>query len=340
MSERRPLTRAEIVRRRRAERMDKELETAARRALKPMAKVTSRAPMTPSASTPTPAKSRRFDAALPFPGFRLSKPKFKAPNLRLPHIRFRHTNWRYVSIGLAVALGALLYFAFTLPYFYIPAASVFGNRRLTQEEINAALGVSGESVFFVQPQELQMRLLAAYPELQLAEVRVDLPNRVYVTVVERQPVIFWEQEGEGYTWVDASGVAFRPRGLETGLIHVIALDTPPAGIAEDPFSPTPYVKQELVDAILTLAPLVPQNAALTFDSIHGLGWDDPRGWRAVFGIGAQDMPMKMRVYQALVDSLLSRGVTPALVSVKFVDAPYYRLLYDRSAEENVVDSEQ
>ena len=53
------------------------------------------------------------------------------------------------------------------------------------------------------------------PEITSAQVDVYLPNVVYVTVVERQPVLLWQQ-GSEYTWVDASGVAFRPRGEAAG----------------------------------------------------------------------------------------------------------------------------
>jgi cell division protein FtsQ len=337
MSEKRSLSRAEQVRRRRAERTTKELEITTKRALKPIVPVTRRTPTIPMASVPKPAKdSRRFNIALHLPGFHFSKPKLTMPRFHF-HV---HTNWRYVSIGIVLVLGVLLYLAFTLPYFYIPAATVLGNNRLTREEVNAALGVSGESIFTVQPQELQTRLLMAYPELASAEVQVYLPNHVYVTVMERQPVLFWEQKDEGYTWVDAAGVAFRPRGLVTGLVPIVALHEPPAGIADDPLSPTPYVQKELVDAILALAPLVPDGSTLTFDSVHGLGWTDPRGWQAVFGTSAHDMPLKMRVYQSLVNSLLARGKTPEFISVKFVDAPYYRAFENQSEEETFVDSGQ
>jgi hypothetical protein len=35
--------------------------------------------------------------------------------------------------------------------------------------------------------------------------------------------------------------------------------------------------------------------------------------------------MKMAVYQALVDQLKSEGIQPALISVEYVHAPYYRM---------------
>lgn len=338
MSAKRSQTRAELVRRRRAERVNRELEQITKQALKPAVKVTSRAPTIPLSAVPQrQQKRRRFNVVFGMPEIHLHRPKFSMP-------RF-HANWRLASFLFALLLGTAIYFALTLPYFHVPTATVLGNNRLSREEITAVLGVTGQSIFTVQPQDLRARLLMNYPELLSAEVNVYLPNHVYVTVVERQPLIFWQQEGEGYTWIDQNGVAFVPRGFVEGLIPVIAQDAPPAGAPslDDPLSPPPYMTRELVDAILALAPLAPANTTMTFSFADGLGWTDPRGWQAAFGKSARDMPLKMRVYQSLVDSLTAQGKTPEYISVVHLDGPYYRMAEtetDESTEELFVDSGQ
>lgn len=335
MSDRRELNRAEQVRRRRAERATRELQETKTRALKPMAKVTSRTPTIPIAAAPRQKSRRRFHASLGLPAIRLHKPNLSLPKFSLP--RF-HPSWRMASFIIALLLGVAIYLALSLPYFYVPAATVLGNNRLGREEINGVLGVSGESIFTVQPQEIRARLLLNYPELLSAEVKVFLPNQVQVTVVERQPILFWQQEGEGVTWIDANGVAFRPRGGVEGLVPVIALDAPPSGIvSDDPLSPPPYMSQDLVEAIRLLAPLVPASATLTYSAADGLHWDDPRGWRVAFGTSAQDMPLKMSVYRALVDSLVARRITPAFISVAHPHGPYYRMT---DVDPEIIDSGQ
>jgi hypothetical protein len=319
MSNKHSLTRAEIVRRRRAERVAKELEQTKKKALKPIVPVTSRTPTIPVSAMPRrEEKNRRFNIALGLPEIHL-----RAPSFVMPHYR---GNWRLVSAVLALLLGVVIYLVLTLPYFFVPVATVIGNERLSKEEINSVLGVGGHSIFTVKPEEVKTRLLLNYPELLSAKVDVYLPNHVYVTVTERQPVILWQQDG-GYTWIDTTGVAFRPRGLVAGLVLINALDEPPAGITAvgDEISPPPYVKQELVDAIIALSPLVPDGSAMTFDSAQGLGWTDPRGWRVVFGVSAHDLPLKVRVYQSLVDSLMARRRIPEFISVAYPDAPFYRM---------------
>jgi hypothetical protein len=184
------------------------------------------------------------------------------------------------------------------------------------------------------------RLRTNYPELLSVQVKVYLPNHVYITVAERQPVIAWQQD-EGYTWIDATGVAFRPRGLVVGLVPVIGSAVPPIGSPplDDPLAPPPYMQKELVDAILALAPTVPADSIMVFDRSFGLGWIDSRGWKSFFGTSAQDMPLKVRVYQSLVDSLVKRGIVPSFINVMYPDAPFYRAV-EVEEKELTLDSGQ
>lgn len=336
MSDKRDLTRAEAARRRRAQRAVKEMEQTKKHATRPIVPVTSRTRPAPVSSRPILVKKpRRFNIALGLPEFHLSKPKFAMP-------RFR-ANVRFASILISILLGAAIYLAFTLPYFFVPSATVLGNNHISVEEINSILGVTGQNIFTVQPAELQTRLRQNYPELLSAEVKVYLPNHVYVTISERAPVIIW-QRGEGYTWIDQAGVAFRPRGLQAGLVPVVAVDDPLPGmnVSGDVFSPPPYMQPELVDAIIALSPLLPAGTSMTFDSAQGLGWKDSRGWQVYFGTSVEDMPLKARVYQSLVDSLMARSIYPAYINVMYPEAPYYRMaiIEKKESTEQTVDSEQ
>jgi len=332
MSDKQELTRSEVARQRRAVRAVKELEQTSKRALKPAAPVVSRTPkVSGSLKLRRVENQRHYNVTLGMPAIHLHKPSFALPNFR--------SGWRPVSLLTSIILGIVIYLVLALPYFHIPSVTVLGNNRLTREEISAVTGVIGQSVFVVQPDEAETRLRMNYPELASVVVGIYLPNHVYVTISERVPVIFWQQ-GEGYTWIDSSGVAFRPRGVANGLVSVTSGINPPAGIIslDDPSSPPPFMQKELVDAILALAPSVPAGSTMTFDSASGLGWTDSRGWVAFFGMSAYDMPLKVRVYQSLVDSLVSRGKSPLLINVAYPDAPFYRMAVQ--PEEVTADSGQ
>jgi POTRA domain, FtsQ-type len=318
MSAKRELSRAELVRMRRAQQAGKELQQTTQRATKPVIPVTSRAAPTRPMVKPAPVKPRRFNVALGLPEFHLHRPSISISNRPAP--------WRIISVCIVIFLGTAIYLALSMADLHVQSATVLGNHRVSREEIESVLGLVGQSIFTVQPNEMAARLRLNYPELASVEVNAYLPNHVYITLTEREPVIVWKQ-GDGYTWIDASGVAFRPRGEVPGLISVNGLAVPPVGASstDDPLNPPPFMQKELVDAILQLAPHVPAGSTMVFDPVNGLGFNDSRGWQAFLGTTSKDMPLKVRVYQSLVDSLMSRGRIPQFISVVYPDAPFYRM---------------
>jgi hypothetical protein len=315
----RDLTRAEVARQRRAERARKELETAGKRATQPMVKpITSRTLVAPKPTFVEVEKKRRFNVALGMPEIHLRRPGLSQPS--------QPRKWRFTSLALVIVFGVMIFLALAHPYFNIPSITVLGNNRLTREAISDATGVLGQSIFTVQPEDVEMRLRMNYPELLSVDAGVYLPNHLYVTVVERQPVVLWQQNN-AYTWIDETGVAFRPSGVVEGLIPVTGLANPPLGTppADAPFAPPPFAQKELVDAIILLAPIVPADATMFYDATYGLGWEDSRGWKAFFGTSAHDMALKVRVYQSLTESFAERIVKPIFINVTYPEAPYYRM---------------
>jgi hypothetical protein len=306
MNSKRDLTRADLVRTRRrqqAQKRPKQIHTLVTRSL-------------PRATSPN--TKRRFQAAFSMAGFEL-----KFPSISLPTVEVKS---RFLSLMLCLLLGSGIYLSFTLPEFQVTKPQVYGNQRLSAEEIDSVLSSTGQPIFTLVPSDLETRLRLNYPELTSAKVTLGLPNIVIVNVVERQPVILWQQGG-GFTWIDQTGIAFRPHGSAKKLIQVNATAAPPPGssVVNDPLSPTPYLPSDLVKAIETLAPSVPAGSTMVYDPKNGLGWLDSRGWQVTFGNDASDMALKLQVYQSLVASLTQQGITPAFISVQFVNAPYYRM---------------
>jgi hypothetical protein len=82
---------------------------------------------------------------------------------------------------------------------------------------------------------------------------------------------------------------------------------------------------ELVSSILTLSQKIPENSPITYDSQHGIGWFDPRGWQVYFGSDGENMDVKWKVYWKTFKRLKKAGILPALISVEHIHAPYYRL---------------
>ena len=313
-------TRAELVRTRRRQQVQKrpkQNSALATRSIPPVVSRTAMSDFTQQRATPAPT-NRRFQAAFSMAGFEL-----RMPAVRLPRVE---VGSRLLSLFLCLLLGTTIYLSLTLPDFRVTNAQVYGNQRLSAAEINSVLSVSGQAIFTLMPTDLETRLRLNYPELTSASVTLGLPNIVNVKIVERQPVILWQQGG-GYTWIDQNGVAFRPRGTATNLIQVDAQASPPPGlpVVNDPLSPLPYLLPDMVKAIQILGPSVPAGTTMVYDPQNGLGWSDARGWRITFGDNPKDMALKLQVYQSLVASLTEKGITPAFISVQYANAPYYRM---------------
>ncbi len=320
MSRSADISRAEVVRKRRRQQMDRRVAKSSSLARRPIAPITTRVmpPYAGASGLSRAAPRRQYQAAISMPGI----------EVRMPAISFtsRSLKWRLVSSMLSAGLCALLYAAWGSPFFRVAAPQISGNTRSSSDEISAVLDVAGRPSFTLVPGQLESRLRQNYPEIVSARIQVEFPNIVNLRVVERTPVISWQQGG-GYTWIDDEGVAFRPQGSADNLIPVSAKSAPPAGAPSltDPMAPIPYLSADTVRAIMELAPDVPAGATMLYDARYGLGWADSRGWQVYFGKDESNLTTKLAVYQALVSSLTAKGVAPAFISVQYANAPYYRM---------------
>ena len=321
MNEKKELSRSELVRLRREKENAQRMQRIVNEATRPLPPVTTRARQNVSAPKARVNKTRqnarrRFQIALP------RMPRTSLRTISIPRPRL---GWRFFSFILSVVVGLALYFAFNLPQLRVAEAQVIGNQIITAADVNSVLNISGRTIFTVIPADLETRLRLNFPELVSVQVTVGLPNLVTVNMSERKPVVRWEQGG-GYTWVAEDGVAFKPRGEKPELISVVAESAPPvAGTAADPLNPAPFISTDMVLALKGLAGHVPPGVPILYDARMGFGWNDPRGWRVYFGATSNDVELKMRVYESLVDSLTQRGIRPALINVTFPTAPYYRM---------------
>ena len=82
---------------------------------------------------------------------------------------------------------------------------------------------------------------------------------------------------------------------------------------------------EMVEAILQMSEYAPAGSPLVYDPKHGLGWKTKRGWDIYFGMDVSDVEQKLIVYKAVVQQLKKDGINPAMISVEYIHAPYYRL---------------
>lgn len=254
-----------------------------------------------------PAPRRRVDVPLSSPG---------------AEIRFRgvpavNNKWRLLSGSLAISLLLGLILFTNAGFFQVDKIQIHGLKRFTEVEISQALNISGASIFFVNPELIKQDLQLTYPGLSDVEVSVKLPARVTINLNERYPVLAWNWDGH-VRWVDENGVAFEPHDIGADVVQVKSTMLPPT--IKDRF-----VDPRIVRTVTALADYIPEDVDMIFDTEHGLGWNDPRGWVVYFGFNDDDAAQKMIVYQTLVEYLEGKRITPKIINVEFLDAPYFRM---------------
>lgn len=270
---------------------------------------------------------RRYDVALSTPG----------AEVRLPSLPRVQIGWRLLSSMLTVVLLAALYVVWNSPMYRVSQIEVKGLQRLSAEEINTFLHLNERSIFMVDPYDIERSLLEAFPQLLEVEAQVAVPARILVKVRERQPVLVWKQ-GEEILWVDANGVAFPSHGEPAPSVVVEAENAPFTSLQ---IEGTLYTKEnspikqankierflppQLVSAVLAISHQLPNNLTLKYSQAHGLGWRDPRGFDVYFGVDTSDTEMKLQVYRAIIDYFDREQIQPAIVSIEYLHAPYFRL---------------
>jgi len=257
--------------------------------------------------------------------------------IRLPAMPEVKLGWRLLSAFLVILLGIGIYMLNFSDRFEISTLNLSGAQRIPAEEILDKLELSGKPIISVIPSEVEAQILAEFPDIKSATVRVELPANLTISIQERIPAITWIIDGEATTWVDDEGFTFPIRGEATIPLKVMANGDPPKPLGyvdpasepaeetETPILPTPGVDPQFVASVLKLRTYIPAGAALLYDPENGLGWTDAQGWQVYLGTDVSQIDVKLVEYQKIVTALLEQNLQPVLISVEYIHAPYYRL---------------
>jgi hypothetical protein len=289
-------TRADSVRARRA-RVERTIEPAPRDVLK---------------KRPRRRKKprRRYDVQL--------QPQ-QGTEVQLPALPVVRVGPRLLSAMLLLLLAWGLGEFISADRFLVQSLNVDGNRLLTAAQIQSLVDFAGEGIFSIDPDVIREQL-EQHPEIVSAVVRLHLPNAIDVAIDERTPALAWNDAGRTW-WLSLDGLAFIPHGVDEDLVRV-ETEKPVLSISEQAL--TPAMAPELIQNALVLSRELQDVDVLRYDPQYGFGFEDPRGWKVVFGVGG-DMAMKVRVYRALAETIAGEGVSVALVNVENQAAPYYKV---------------
>ena len=274
--------------------------------------------------------------------------KGKGVELHLPALPRLQIGWRLIS-GALFLLSLLVVISFSsMSAFKVAAIDLHGAQRLDSDMVLSQLDLIGNSIISLKPKEIAAEIEARFPSLSGVRVSTSLPANVSVRVTERQPIIHWQQNDASY-WMDAEGVLFPVRGEADLAMTVMANGPPPSAHTAkhdsedaDESSSETLSDVELLAGSLSGQPAisvqrlnlcwasslgqhVPENSFLQYDPEFGLGWQDPKGWMVYFGKDIKDIDIKLTEYQNIMAALIAKGISPTLISVEFVQAPFYRV---------------
>ena len=259
--------------------------------------------------------------------------KWKMPALAIRRIA---TSSRWVSFGLLALTCYAIYFISSDGGFYINSIPVVGAQVIPVNEVLLASELGGIHIFAADPNEVADKIIRTVPGVISATVTLKWPQYVEIVIGEDAPIAMWEENGKQY-WVNSGGKLIPARVPIPNLL-VIRSEVTTADIAledeveleegEDPPPPKDlinnFVSDEVLEGARQLKILQPEVDFFYYRPAGGLSFDDPRGWRAYFGVAREnDMEQKQVVYEVLVNQLLSRNQQPVYISVSNQNKPFY-----------------
>lgn len=230
-------------------------------------------------------------------------------------------SWRLLSGGIVACLLMILVVFFATDLFYVKSIRLIGAEYLNESEVFRYAEIAEQHIFWVDPEAVRENIINASPLVANARIRIGWPpNMVTITVQERRPTILWTQSGIR-TLVDVQGNILRsPRDEEEfpGLVEIIADNS--FTLPRLPNEPIPI---DVVSGALQLQRTFSGLPSLRYNANNGLGFREPgTNWDVWLGTGT-NMPNKLRIYEALRDNLLIRGVPFVEINVADLNSVYY-----------------
>jgi len=285
---------------------------------------------------PKQTKSRQYNYAVGATG----------AEIRLPAISSINIGWRFLSFFLGIFCLVGIYLLFNSAEFRVNQIQTSGLLRLNAADLDAVMKINGESIIWMDANQVKQDLTIAFPELKDIQISVEFPNQVTISAFERQPVLLWQTEKQAY-WMDQEGVLIPPRGEVGDLLTIQASAAPPLVILPQDLSTSNLqeipensktaqlsvaqlqgwgetVDPVMIDAAYELMAFLPPNSQILYNQTHGLGWKAEQGWDVFVGLTLNDINYKLNAYQALIEKFSKEGTNPSMVSIEFATRPYYR----------------
>ncbi len=233
------------------------------------------------------------------------------------HLRINGTwdNTRVICSMFFLFIAFVLIQLLTAPAFVTITPTVAGNKGLaTSEILDAVRGAQGRNIFTVDSGQLLASVLRL-PGVKDARVRLELPNRVIIEIMDQEPQVIWEARGARYL-VDAQGEAIKP-ATGAGRFLLITDPDPKA----DSLAAGKRVDKRAIATVQQLEKLIAgQVKSYEWAANVGVSVVMNDGWRAIIGWD-DDLQAKVDVMKAAAKSAVERKDTLKSVDVRTPERP-------------------
>jgi cell division septal protein FtsQ len=234
---------------------------------------------------------------------------------------------RWVSLGLTVVCGYVLWAFFTLPAFQISVIeidritphTVAGDESLVK--IQSFAGLVGYNIFQIDPNAISKEI-ATLPVVADARLHLILPNRAFVEIAERQPRARWVAAGHIFL-VSSEGYVLGSG--EAPELAVTIVDTTDASLHLGDQVDGSAVQMALqLHELLSQIGIRPQ--VYRYSSQEGLSVVSEEGWVAIYGT-AERLVEKTQAVLAVRELAVSQKIILGSIDLRPQGRATFRPLF-------------
>jgi cell division septal protein FtsQ len=220
---------------------------------------------------------------------------------------------------LLVALLVLFVVWFLGEDFRVHDILVQNNQGVPVQQIKGASGLMSEHILFVDLNTAAKRI-EALPGVNAAQVSCTWKIGCEILVQPSIGIAMWQSttDSANKVWSDEQGRVQKALGETPVKVNIKVEDgsTPVLGAPID---------DKLSRAIKELLVIQPTVTRYSYTSQYGLMFTDSHGWKVRLGVAEHDgiMRDKLTLMKEISDQLTVKKLTPKVIDVRFVEAPFY-----------------
>jgi cell division septal protein FtsQ len=208
---------------------------------------------------------------------------------------------------IAVSLAGMA-FLFTDSSFQAATPTISGTHYLDADLILQQAHLDGKNIYTIDPTIVANRINTFMPQVKKVGIRLGLPNKVAITITEREPVMVYGR-GNKTQWADQEGHLF---DATTDIATLPVLVDEDGSASPDGKHLNPAIWQAMHEIVTT----IPEINQFHYRDVYGLFFISPEGWRVYLGDG-ENMQEKLAMWQTIRQQLLQDNRSVKAVDLRF-----------------------